>query len=458
MHTMIRTAISMILLGLLAACAMPQDQGFAPVARDVKARSGHDVAWLRGEEARQMADDLTGSLLAETLTAETATRIALVNNRDLQATFAQVGIATADAVQAATPRNLVLDAAMKLPTEGGGVNLDFGVAFEFIDLLFLPARRRAAEAEAEATRLRVTAEVLALAARARNSFVAAQAATRDAALTAEALIVAQAEADAAKILRDAGNIPAGRLAAAAERLVQARLAASDAQGRRIAARERLNLVMGVRDDTWRLDDAIPSPPADDGLDGLERRALDASLDVAAARQDLVALGERNGLARRLIADGEISGLAERNEGAWEVGPSIAVPLPLFDLGGARSARAKAQVQQAEDRHAAAQVRVLAAARAARAGLERARADVAASRDQALPAGREALRQATLDYNAMQTGVFDLLDARAAAIDTERRHVAALAAYWTARANAELLAQGGVAGAVASVASETAGEH
>ena len=458
MHTMIRTAISMILLGLLAACAMPQDQGFAPVARDVKARSGHDVAWLRGEEARQMADDLTGSLLAETLTAETATRIALVNNRDLQATFAQVGIATADAVQAATPRNLVLDAAMKLPTEGGGVNLDFGVAFEFIDLLFLPARRRAAEAEAEATRLRVTAEVLALAARARNSFVAAQAATRDAALTAEALIVAQAEADAAKILRDAGNIPAGRLAAAAERLVQARLAASDAQGRRIAARERLNLVMGVRDDTWRLDDAIPSPPADDGLDGLERRALDASLDVAAARQDLVALGERNGLARRLIADGEISGLAERNEGAWEVGPSIAVPLPLFDLGGARSARAKAQVQQAEDRHAAAQVRVLSAARAARAGLERARADVAASRDQALPAGREALRQATLDYNAMQTGVFDLLDARAAAIDTERRHVAALAAYWTARANAELLAQGGVAGAVASVASETAGEH
>lgn len=458
MHTMIRTASSMILLGLLAACAMPEDQGFAPVARDVKARSGHDVAWLRGGEARQMADDLTGSLLAETLTAETATRIALVGNRDLQATFAQVGIATADAVQAATPRNPVLDAAMKLPTEGGGVNLDFGVAFEFIDLLFLPARRRAAEAEAEATRLRVTGEVLALAARARNSFVAVQAATRDAELAAEALIVAQAEADAATILRDAGNIPAGRLATAVERLAQARLAASESQGRRIAARERLNLVMGVRDDTWRLDDAIPDPPAEDGLDGLERRALEASLDVAAARQDLVALGERNGLARQVIADGEIGGLAERNERAWEVGPSIAVPLPLFDLGGARSARARAQVQQAEDRHEAAQVRVLSAARAARAELERARADVAASRDEALPAGREALRQATLDYNAMQTGVFDLLDARAAAIDTERRHVAALAAYWTARANAELLAQGGVAGAVASVASETAGEH
>ena len=458
MNTMIRTPFHIILLGLLAGCAMPSDQGFGPVARDVKARSGHDVAWLRDGESRQLADDLTASLLAETLTAETATRIALLNNRDLQATFAQVGIATADAVRAATPRNPVLDAAMKLPTEGGGVNLDFGVACEFVDLLFLPARGRAAAAEAEATRLRVTGEVLALAARARNAFVAVQAATRDAALAGEALTVAGAEADVAKILHDAGNITGERLARAGERLARARLAASKAEGGRIAARERLNVVMGVREDSWRLDDAIPDPPADDGLADLERRALDSSLDVAATRQDLVALGERNGLARRAIADGGIGAVAERNEGSWEVGPSIAVPLPLFDLGGARSARARALVRQAEDRHAAAQIRVLSAARTARADLERARTDAAASRDEALPAGRDALRQATLNYNAMQTGIFDLLDARAASLETGRRHVAALAAYWTARANAELLAQGGTADAPSSVVSEAAGDR
>ena len=87
MNTMIRTPFHIILLGLLAGCAMPSDQGFGPVARDVKTRSGHDVAWLRDGESRQLADDLTASLLAETLTAETATRIALLNNRDLQATI-----------------------------------------------------------------------------------------------------------------------------------------------------------------------------------------------------------------------------------------------------------------------------------------------------------------------------------------------------------------------------------
>ena len=52
-----------------------------------------------------MADDLTGSLLAETLTAETATRIALVNNRDLQAAFNDLGLAEAASVGASIPPN-----------------------------------------------------------------------------------------------------------------------------------------------------------------------------------------------------------------------------------------------------------------------------------------------------------------------------------------------------------------
>ena len=145
----------------------------------------------------------------------------------------------------------------------------------------------------------------------------------------------------------------------------------------------------------------------------------------------------------MIAETEVGGVAERNEGDWEVGPSIAVPLPLFDLGGARSAKARVQVQQAEDRYAAAQVRVLSAARAAAADLERARADAAVSRDEALTAGKEAQRQASLSYNAMQIGIFELLAARGDAIEAERRHVAVLAAYWAARNRADLLARGGM---------------
>ena len=450
---------------LLAGCAaMPPDQGFAPVAREAQARGGHQVAWLRSDEERQMAADLTGSLLADPLTAESATRIALVNNRELQAVFAQVGIATADAVQAATPPNPVIDAAMKLPLEGGGVNLDFGVAFQFIDLLFLPARSRVAAAEAEAVRLRVTGEVLALAARTRMAFIDTQAMTRQAELARDALTLAEAGAETARVLRDAGNITAQRLAQATQALARARLALSETEGGRVAARERLNIAMGVSEDAWQLAGSLPDvPAAEPDMTDLDRRALDASLDVSAAKQDLVAMGERNGLARRtaLLGDGEVGAVAERNEGAWEVGPSLAVPLPLFDLGGARTAKARAQVQQAEDRYAASQVRVLSAAREAKAALDRTRADAVASRDETLPASRDAQREATLNYNAMQTGLFDLLESRAAVIDAQRRHVVALAAYWSARARAELLAQGGtmdMAAPVATAAETSEGAH
>jgi cobalt-zinc-cadmium efflux system outer membrane protein len=447
MRTGIRNPMALSLAALLLAgcAAMPADQGFAPVAREAQARGGHQIAWLRSDEERQLASDMTGALLAEPLTAEGATRIALVNNRDLQAIFADVGIATADAVQAATPPNPVVDAAMKLPLEGGGVNLDFGVAFQFVDLLFLPARSRLAATEAEAVRLRVTGAVLALAARTRIAFIETQAAHRIAELARQTLTLAEAGAETARILRDAGNIPAQQLAEAVQALARAKLAFSEAEGERVAARERLNVAMGVSEDDWRLAGPLPDVPAEEStLADLERRALDASLDVAAARQDLLAMGQRNGLTRRaaLLGDGEAGAVAERNEGSWEVGPSLAVPLPLFDLGGARSAKARAQVQQAEDRYAASQVRVLSSAREARAALERARADSVASRDEMIPASQEARRQATLNYNAMQTGIFDLLDARETAIAAERRHVRALAAYWSARARAELLAQGG----------------
>ncbi len=446
MRPVIRHSLPLLALSLAACANVPQDQGFSSVARDVEARSGHQVAWLRDAESRQMAADLTGSLLARPLTAETATRIALVNNRDLQATFAAVGIATADAVQAATPRNPVLDAAMKIPLEGGGVNLDFGLAFEFVDLLFLPARGRIAAAEADAVRLRVTGEVLTLAARTRTAFIEVQAADRIAALAAEAATVAQAEADAAQVLRDAGNITSARLAQAHERLAAARAAGSAAGNALTAARERLTVAMGVSEDRWTAAGDLPGLPAQEpSAADLERRALAASVDVAATRQDLVAVGERNGLTRRtaVLGEGEAGVAAERGGGDWEVGPSLAVPLPLFDLGGARTARARAQVQQAEDRHAASRVRVASAARQAAAALERARGDAALSTDTALPASREAAEQAVLHYNAMQTGVFDLLAARAAAIGAGQRHVAALAAYWTARARVDLLLQGGL---------------
>jgi cobalt-zinc-cadmium efflux system outer membrane protein len=466
MRPLIRKPIALSLTALLLAgcAAMPADQGFAPVAREAQARGGHQVAWLRSDEVRQMAADLRGSLLADPLTVDTATRIALVNNRELQAIFAQVGIATANAVQAATPPNPVVDAAMKLPLEGGGVNLDFGVAFQFINLLFLPARSRVATAEAEAVRLRVTGQVLALAARTRMAFTDSQAATRTAELARDALALAEAGAETARVLRDAGNITSERLAQATQALARARLGLSEAEGGRIAAREQLNMAMGVSEDAWQLAGPLPDvPAAEPDMADLERRALDASLDVSAAKQDLVATGERNGLVRRtaLLGDGETGVRAERNEGSWEVGPSLAVPLPLFDLGGARTAKARAQVQQAEDRYAASQVRVLSAAREAKAALDRARADVAQSRDDALPASRDAQRQATLNYNAMQTGIFNLLDSRAAAIDAERRHVAALAAYWSARARVDLLAQGGttdMAAPVATAADTTDGAH
>ena len=59
----------------------------------------------------------------------------------------------------------------------------------------------------------------------------------------------------------------------------------------------------------------------------------------------------------------------------------------------------------------------------------------------LPLRARLVEQTLLQYNAMQTGVFGLLQAQQLEIAAARRYFDALAGYWEARADLDLLLQG-----------------
>ena len=58
------------------------------------------MRWQRTDEDAQTAAAEVRQLLARPLTADDAVQIALLNNRGLQAAYAELGIAEADVVQA----------------------------------------------------------------------------------------------------------------------------------------------------------------------------------------------------------------------------------------------------------------------------------------------------------------------------------------------------------------------
>ena len=107
------------LLLLLSGCAtFDQRAGFSDVRTAVEERSGKRVAWNLGTELDAEAAEDVRRLLAGPLTADAAIQVALLNNRGLQATYAELGVAQADVVQAGLLTNPVFDGADLLSHRG----------------------------------------------------------------------------------------------------------------------------------------------------------------------------------------------------------------------------------------------------------------------------------------------------------------------------------------------------
>ena len=100
------------LLMLVTGCAtFDQRAGFSDVSTAVEARSGKRVVWHLGTELDAQVDQEVRALLQDTLTVDGAVQVALLNNRNLQALYAELGVAQADLVQAGLLRNPVFDGA-----------------------------------------------------------------------------------------------------------------------------------------------------------------------------------------------------------------------------------------------------------------------------------------------------------------------------------------------------------
>ena len=78
------------------------------------------------------------ALLEDALMADKAVQVALLNNRELQAMYTELGVAQADLVQAGLLTNPVFDGAAFFPLEGGPVSLELSAAMSFLDIRVVP--------------------------------------------------------------------------------------------------------------------------------------------------------------------------------------------------------------------------------------------------------------------------------------------------------------------------------
>jgi cobalt-zinc-cadmium efflux system outer membrane protein len=442
-----QTGYLIVLLGVVTGCAtFDQKTGFADLSAAVQDRSGMQVAWNLGIEPDAQVAEKIRELSAGKLTVDTATQMALLNNRRLQATYAELGVAQADLVQAGLLENPLFDLAAKFPLEGGGPNLELGVALGFLNVFYMPLRKRVASAQFEAAKFRVTGEVIDFVADVRSAFYRHQANAQQVELQQAIVHSLAAALDVAQRLREAGNITDLDLARERALAEEAKLQLAAAEMALRQSREQLNDLMGFwgQQTAWTIDQRLPDIPAQPiSIEGLERQTISKSLDLDSARQSMIVAGERLGFNRAaaFLPDAETGAVAERDEGEWEVGPTLEFPLPLFDQGQARIGRGAVELRRAQQAYYALAVRIRSVARAVRDRVQSARGRALYYRDILLPLRERIVNESQLQYNAMQMGVFDLIRAKEQQVQTAVAYIETQLDYWLARVDLDQLLSG-----------------
>lgn len=433
-------------VALASSCAPSPAAMYAPVGRDIERRVGVRAEWnLRATDAR--VPQAIRSLLARPLDRDAAVRIAIANNRRLQADFESLGIAASEVADATVLAPLEIDVEYETAVSGSGSEWELGAIQDVLGLLQLPQRRGIAGAQVRAARARAVAATVALVAAVESGFYDLVASQQELELTQTASDAAAASAELIERMHAAGNTTDLDLARSRAFREEMRALLARAQVDVELRRETMNRLLGLHGEStrWSAVTRLPDPPARLGdLDAIEREAVTASLELAALRADAEAAAGRVSYARlrTILPELGVGVAASRaDDESWRVGPALRIGVPLFNWQAGPRARAHAELRRAQNLLAATAIETRVAARAARQRALEAHDEVVQMRDVVLPLREEVVRQTVLQYNAMNASTFELLQARRDQVDSGRQYIDALRRFWRAQAEVSALRRG-----------------
>jgi cobalt-zinc-cadmium efflux system outer membrane protein len=435
-------AIPLLLGSLLVGCgSVDPAASFPDVEALARERVGAELRWIRGTAEDAEVGRKVQELLANPLSVEAAVQIALLNNRTLQATYEELGVAQADLVQAGLLQNPVFSGMVRFPLKSAGVtNLEFDLVGNFLELLFLPARKQVAALEFEERKLRVSHAVLELASQTRSAYYSAISARQVSDLRRLVAQAAEASAEFAKRLHDAGNVSELSMTLEQVSYEQARIDWSKSESAVIDARERLTRLMGLwgQGAEWKAPERLPDVAVEElPLERAERLAISRRLDFQAALREVQVVAASLGLTQqtRLLGEFNLGANAERDtDGHWVFGPTFSFQIPIFDQGQARVAGGEAMLRMREHRLTALAVDIRSEVRSLRSRLVQDRYRIDHYAKVVIPLRERAVALTQERYNFMLVGVFELLEAKRREFDAYQEYIETVRDYWITRSD------------------------
>jgi len=420
----------------LAGCASySEDGGFGKVSELTRERTGQSPTWQRSAAETDTVNTRVAELLKQPVSAETAVELALLNNRGLQASFSELGIAESELVRAGRLANPTFSFGR---ISGGGITeTDRSVMFNVLGLLTMPMARQVEKGRFEQAQYQVAFDAVGVAAEARKAYYGAVAAQELVKYSEQVKDAADASNELARRMLQAGNF--NKLAQMREQSFYADATANLARARHrsVAERERLVRVLGLSGDQlgFRLPERLPDLPASplEPKDA-EQTAIDKRLDVLVARRHAQATAKSLGLTKATrfvnVLDAGYANKSQTGE-ARQNGYVIELELPLFDFGSTRAARAEASYMQSVHRTAEVAVNAQSEVRESYSAYRTAYELARHYRDEVVPLRKRISEENMLRYNGMLASVFELLADAREQVTSVTAAVEALRDYWLA---------------------------
>lgn len=445
------------------------NEQFEVVELGVADRTGYNVEFIGISAGADPVAQYTSELMADSLTADEAVQVALLNNRELQASFAEMGVEVGQYIQAGLLPNPVADIEFRLWSDQEVV--EGTLVEDFLEIILIPFRKRLQGAQMRAAQNRIVGEVINLAAETRIAYWEFVGARQHYVLAQDVLMSTAASYAMAWRLRRAGNVQLLLLQLERARREQARLDVAEAEMRLIEARERLNSLMGMwgLGTTWQTPDRLPPvPEVELDLNHIEQRAIMASLDLPQALFGISAAARELGIRRVTTFIPELkAGMAVEREPSselelvkrefqnqteyalrekdtghiWWNGPMLSIEIPIFDQKQGLRTSAQMEIRRRWELMTDLAIDIRAAARLAAYRLEYTRKRALFLEQVVVPVRHAITLQTHLQYNAMFLGIFQLLRQKEQEINAARDYITTLCDYWTARTQVEQLLMG-----------------
>lgn len=494
------TGVALIALALSGCVSAEQvarysaeDAGFLTVeAGTANATRGKQAVLVQNQQqAAEIASRVHALVYRKSISADTAVQVALLNNRGLQAAYANLGLSAAEAWQQTmleNPKVSIGVFGIGAPELGLLRAIEGMVAQNILAMATQQRRVDIADAEFRQAQLVAVNETLRLAGQARRAWIDAVSAFEAVAYLNQAKAAADAASELAQKLGESGALP--KAGQAREHAFYAELAGQMAEAQLAAklAKEELTRLMGLwgMETEYFVPDRLPTLPRQPlRKDRIEAEALENRVDLRIAKLEVEAVAKRHGLvqATRFVSDLELisgleiereieteyeleqGGLTETKTKKTGVTPQVELEfaIPIFDSGKARLRKAELAYMQAANLLAEKAVNIRSEARSAYTAY-RSTYDIARHyRDAVVPLRVKIEEEALLTYNGMISNTFELLADTRAKTGSLLLAVSAKKRFWLADADLSAaiygggVAAGGSAGSV-SVAQAESGKH